>query len=528
MIITYLMPLAPKRQLTATANAVVIGRPPANMQIDLDLTGDPLVSRLHARIFVEQGQYWVEDLGSTNGTWVNGRRITTKTALTAGAKIQVGQTHLELQIDGMPEGAKTDTDALTQGTIIHAVSAAQPLFATPGTTSLHETLEQTQLQLKAFYEISQALGMAETPEQLLQTLTKQLQLAIRGAEHGAVLLRNEVGKLLLKAHWPPGEPSVSRTLAQRACDEHQAFIWTISEKSKKAVNTAVLQNVQAAIYAPLRWEGQVLGVVCVDNHTSRAAFTRSDLELLRAISNQTAMFIKNHTLRQELRREEEIRANLRRHFSPAVANRLLNGGAKLRLGGERMDPVTILVSDVRGFTALSAQVEADDIVPMLNDMFYVLTPLIFKYDGMVDRYIGDSLLAVFGCPEPDEQQWERAVRAALDMQHEMRKLEERWRGRGLPIMEIGIGIHTGEVVHGFIGSPDQMEYTVIGSTVNLADRYCDGADKREVVISPEVYQHIYRLVEVTPKTIQTKHPDTEPLLQAYVVKSLKEEVDATP
>ncbi len=186
-----------------------------------------------------------------------------------------------------------------------------------------------------------------------------------------------------------------------------------------------------------------------------------------------------------------------------------------------MDPVTILVSDVRSFTALSAEMEPDEVVRMLNEMFDAFVPIVFEYDGVVDKYIGDSVLAVFGSPEKDDDQCEKAVKAALEMQRAVYKLGEGRKVRRLPVFGVGISVHTGAVIHGFIGSTERLEYTVIGDTVNRASRYCDGAAAGEVVISQTVYERVYRLVNVEPKVIRTKHPEIEPDLKAFVVKDLK-------
>jgi class 3 adenylate cyclase len=162
-----------------------------------------------------------------------------------------------------------------------------------------------------------------------------------------------------------------------------------------------------------------------------------------------------------------------------------------------------------------------DVVEMLNELFSVCIPIIFKYNGTVDKYIGDSILAVFGSPESDDRQWEHAVRAAFDMQQAIRAQGDKRQSRSAPVCQVGIGIHTGAVLHGFIGAAERMEYTVIGDTVNRAVRYCDGAHRGEIVISPAVYQQVADLVDVAARTITTKHPESEPDMEAYVIRAFK-------
>jgi adenylate cyclase len=218
-----------------------------------------------------------------------------------------------------------------------------------------------------------------------------------------------------------------------------------------------------------------------------------------------------------------------RQFSPQVAEYLqdmLKQQGHLGLGGERVEPVTILNADVRGFTALSAQMDPASVMEMLNELFGACIPIIFKHNGTVDKYVGDGFLAVFGSPNPDAEgvQWENAVRAALEIQSAVRKLGREWQSANRPAYQLGIGIHTGAVLQGFIGSDEQMEYTIIGDTVNRASRYCDGAGPGEVVISPAVYQHVSNLVEITPKAITPKHSHTEGELEAYVVRGFSTKI----
>jgi adenylate cyclase len=532
MIIIEYSHLSVKKRFKSEADCIIIGRPSDDQTVDLDLTPDTTVSRHHARLVFENDTYWLEDLSSRSGTWVNERRITTITQLAVGDQIVMGQTNLVVRrieipsptLDELP--VTTQPTNLKEGVLTSTVRATELpsalLFAEEPDDASSESIRR---RLSAFYELGAALGTVETVEPLLKTVVEHLCGAILGAQRGALLLQHE-GELLLKACVPEGaSPSVSLNLARRATEKQEAFTWRrdTPDQGGQLTDSIIGHGTQCAMYVPLIWQEEVLGIVYVDNFVTQDAFKVDDLRLLMAMASQASMFVQNHALQEELRRQEVIRSNLLRQFSPQVAEHLeglLKDRGDLGLGGEQVEPVTILASDVRGFTALSAEMDPKDVMDMLNQLFGACIPIIFKYNGTVDKYIGDGLLAVFGSPDPDPygRQWENAVMAALDMQHAIYRLGKKWQSQGLPIYQIGIGIHTGAVLQGFIGSKEQMEYTVIGDTVNRASRYCDGAGRSEVVISPAVYKYVSGLVDVVPKTLKSKRPDSEPDLEAYVVK----------
>jgi adenylate cyclase len=165
---------------------------------------------------------------------------------------------------------------------------------------------------------------------------------------------------------------------------------------------------------------------------------------------------------------------------------------------------------------MAAAMEPEAVVRMLNDMFHELTPIILKHNGTVDKYIGDAVLAVFGCPEADDRQDENAVQAALEMQEAVRKLVDgRWRDR--TPFRIGIALHTGPAIHGFIGAPERMEYTVIGNTFNITSRYCDAAAPGKSWPVPRSTSAciIVSTSKHPPLDVETKH---EGVIKAYVVR----------
>lgn len=593
MIIRYALPSYPPQRYETDSDSITFGRNPLpDQQIDVDLVQDEHISHIHARITCKNDTYWIEDMGSTNGTWVNDREISGKTQLALGDKVRVGWTLIDVEmetISSMPEAipaSDSPTIILESEQPLHSVSDSDPVSDSPtiitdsddasplipdsvqasdasiidkepvacaplvpesdqipeseGTivnvtgvpTILHTVddcptdngMTQTLCQLKAVNDLGQMFGAADTLDSMVRILIKQLPQAIPNAQRGAVLLPDERGELLLKAHWPSGDYSLSMTWIKRAFTNREYFIWAAPLENSTGDDTphsAIYYNVQAAIYVPLLAGEDVLGVIYVDNPYARTAFSITDLELMRTISNQVAIFIKDNVLQKNLQREEKLRSNLSRQFSPKIIKNLLEKGDSMRSEGEWADPVTVLITDVRGFTALSAKMRPDEVVHMLNEMFDAFVPIIFEHDGVVDKYVGDAVLAVFGSPEKDDQQWEKAVEAALEMQRAANMLGEGRRVRRLPAFDVGIGVHTGPVIHGYIGSTERREYTVIGDTVNRASRYCDGAGPGEIVISKEVYERVYRLVDVKQKMIRTKHPEVEPDLEAFVVKGLK-------
>jgi adenylate cyclase len=168
---------------------------------------------------------------------------------------------------------------------------------------------------------------------------------------------------------------------------------------------------------------------------------------------------------------------------------------EISLGGEKKE-VTILFADIRDFTGRAEKMDPAAIVEMLNEYFLQMTDLVFKYEGTVDKYIGDCLMAIFGAPFSHSDDPLRAVYCALEMQKQLKSLQEEWRREGREIFEVGIGINTGEVVAGNIGSTQRMEYTVIGDNVNIAERIEEVARGKQILISESTYQKVKGKIKV--------------------------------
>lgn len=509
---------------------VIIGRRKAGIAIDLDLTPDEKVSRPHARIWTEDGQYWIADLNSTHGTQVNDKEIKGQgqQLLQPGDTIRVGDSTLLVEIPVAQEdpGNTLPPEDVPEPELIKGITqsldASEPVF-----TSAETAATDTDRRLALLYELPLQFGKETQLNELLQLIVERVVDVIPLAKRGVLMLITDLTseEFVLKAHLPLGQPAFSATLARRSVRRKEAFIWSrdtppeSAESAAAAMPGSVFEHrIESAMYAPLLWEGEALGVLCVDNSETCSAFSGDDLRLLQAVAHHAAVAVAHLQLQEKLKREVKALKNFMKLVSPQVAEPLRQQRGRLRLGGEYRD-VTILFSDMRGFTKLSAQMEADDVTEMLEDYFSRLVPIIFKHQGMVDKFVGDAIVAVFGSPQLDDQQHFHAIRAALEMQTAMQEVNARRREQGTHAGELGIGIHCGEVVHGFIGSPERMEFTVIGDAVNRASRYCDGAGKGEVLISPEVYQRVWKSVKVELTTITTKHEDD---LKAYCLIGIKE------
>src|SRR5436190_8783862 len=370
---------------------------------------------------------------------------------------------------------------------------------TPGNISDQNAAQR----LSLFYELPLRFGEKTRLDALLQLIVDRIVEVIPRAQRGAVLVKDRSGKLALKAHLPAGQPSVSLTLAQRAMDQHCAFIWPpISASTEGTPPSIALYRIQSAMYAPLLWGGESFGALCVDNE-SGAVFSAEDLQLLQAVAHHAAMAVANLELHQDRREQMQVLNNILKLVSPQLGDRLKQR-TPVRLGGEFRD-VTILIADIRGFTNLSATMTPYEVTQMLEDYFGSLVPIVFKHKRLSDKFVGDAILAVFGSPDPDEHQHLHAVAAALEMQSAMKQVNVKRGAGNSRTGELGIGLHCGEVVHGFIGTSDRMEYTVIGDTVNQASRYCDGAAGGEVLISSDLYQWIWNSIKTEQTTISTKH-----------------------
>ncbi|MEP7324869.1 MAG: adenylate/guanylate cyclase domain-containing protein, partial [Gemmatimonadota bacterium] len=219
------------------------------------------------------------------------------------------------------------------------------------------------------------------------------------------------------------------------------------------------------------------------------SFSQEDLQFLIAFGGLAALSIKNSRYADQIQREAMVRSNFERYFAPNVAAEIAMSQDAIKLGGEKR-PITVLFSDIRGFTRLSEHMNPDEIAQLLTDYFTEMVDVIFEHGGTLDKFIGDAIMALWGAPIAHADDTDRAMQAAIGMQRSLKELNAKWKNEGRPEISIGIGINFGEVFAGNIGSHKRLEYTVIGDSVNVASRLCGRAEKGEILISQRFYDQL--------------------------------------
>jgi len=228
-----------------------------------------------------------------------------------------------------------------------------------------------------------------------------------------------------------------------------------------------------------------------------------------------------NTMVDGLKERDNLRTTFGKYMTTTVLEHLLAG--KVELGGESLE-VTILFTDIRSFTTISEKMDPQQLVGLLNEYFTEMVGIVMQEDGVVDKYIGDAIMAVFGAPVPKPDDAVNAVRAAVRMRRALAELNDRLAARGKPTLRTGIGIHTGVVVAGNIGSEKRMEYTVIGDAVNLASRLETSTKELgvNVLISEDTYLRTKDVIDVRPVREITVKGRNAPVM-TYEVLGLKGE-----
>ncbi len=342
-------------------------------------------------------------------------------------------------------------------------------------------------RLRLTWELTREIGLERDLDQLLHKILMSLFKFVN-ADRGVILLRETDGSLQPRAaHRRDGTDApiqVSSTILNHVVAEraavltHDASMDFAASKGK----SMILNRISSAIVVPLLHEKEVLGALWLDS-ASLAQFQQKDLELVTTVGNQAAMFIENNLLAKKIEQEIMTRERFSRLLSPNVAEQVISGKLEVKKGGVHVPECTVFNSDIRGFTRMSEGAPAGVINELLNEYFELMVETIFKYEGTLDKFMGDGIMAFWGAPAAHPDDAIRSVQCALDQMEVLGRFNRKRVEAGHPPIAVGTGLHTGPLVAGYVGSSKAMSYTVIGDTVNTSARLCGIALAGQIIVS---------------------------------------------
>jgi adenylate cyclase len=465
---------------------------------------DRVVSKNHCHIDLIDGRYVLKDLGSLNGTYVNGERVNATRALSIGDEISLGSSKLlfdpplakeaaAASVAG-PQNRVTLAAGIVESHVRAKLSAqAEQHFVAEQQVTDVVALRRDYEKLRVSFELTRAIaGELDVDRLLAKILATALQLL--AVDRGVVLLLDERGKLQSRCvRTRKGEGSeevtLSNTIINEVLRDRAAVLSSdaLMDSRFKGAQSIIMQGIRSSMAVPLLYSGQLLGVMVLDSRVVTSAFTEKDLQLTQALANQAAVAIQNSLYAAKIEQEALTRQRFQRLLSPAIAELVVSGELAVEKGGQTRQ-ASVFFSDIRGFTPMSEKRTARQIVDMLNEYFELMVEVIFKYEGTLDKFVGDEIMALFGAPVSHPDDAYRAVKVAVEQMEAL----ERWNRARVadnqdPI-RVGVGINTGEVVAGYLGSSKALEYTVIGDVVNTASRLCGAAQAGQILISPNTHE----------------------------------------
>jgi adenylate cyclase len=498
-------------RVTDLKSDLSIGRTEGN---DLVLN-HPSVSRRHARVEMRDGHYWIVDLKSTNGVKVNGNLIG-ESAVEAGDKILVGSVQLDIKPLPSVDFSGESMFDNPSGTVIRRISDFNSEFgldlgevqaaavrppSEPGIPG-----EPSVTREKIFQVLVQVAKSLLQTEELTDLLNTVMDMIFRylPVERGLIILFDEAGEPVPRlTKFIEGADAtdipISRTILKMVAEQQIALMTSNALEDARLLGgkSIAIHGIRSAMCVPLWNRQRVIGAVQVDSPIHIGRFTEEDLDLLTALANFAAVAIERAQLAEKIEHERKIRTKMERYHSPAVIDEIVKGVVAAVETDVRTADVSILFADISGFTTVSETKKPEEVREFLSNFFSAAVDAIFAYGGTLDKFIGDAVMAFFGAPIPQDDHADRAIMAGLMMQERVDIWNAEREREGLPPVRIRVGINSGPAVVGNVGTEKRVDYTVLGSSVNIASRLESGVAKPgQLVVSQNTLDRVIGSFEI--------------------------------
>jgi adenylate cyclase len=491
---------------TFASGEVVIGRSP-DCQVVLKDFG---ISRNHAKIVVDDDGVRLIDLKSKNGTQINGQPVG-EAPLKDGDRILLGKLQITFSKTLESRVVLDEDKPLSEeaGTIIRSVGELSRILNSADTSGGVQRAEpraaaapdvqaiaRSNRILQVLNEFARELLTVRPVEEVLEQVMDLIFEHVP-ADRGFLMLQDQAAPdklvpMIVKYRQEPqaeGRISISKTIADMVMRKRVAVLTSDAQIDSRfgAGDSIRFHGIRSAMCAPLWNQDVSIGIIHVDSPMLVNCFSGDDLDLLTALANFAAMAIERSRLNQKIVAEERKRERLGRFLSPQVTSRILAASehdhSSTTLGVPEVRDVSVLFADIVGFTSMSEKMSPAAVALLLNDYLSRMTEVIFKYEGTLDKYIGDAIMAVFGAPLDMPDHAERAVRAALEMRERLEEFNAERKDAF--VIDTRVGINSGKAVAGEIGSVNKKEYTVLGDVVNTASRLESGVARPGTIVMGE-------------------------------------------
>jgi adenylate cyclase len=489
-----------ERQEFELAAFNTIGRHPDNSIQILDR----IISKEHAQVQrLPDGRFILRDLRSLNGTFLRGERIS-EHLLADGDEVTMGSTRIVFQDKPQPEELHKVTIApgFTDSHIRQKIQASAADFMPEKQLVDEKVLRRDYERLRIGHELARAVGSELDLGRLLpKILDKAFELV--GADRGAILLMDDRGEMVphyVKTRSARSDANIvlSRTVMQEVMANKAAVLSSDATMDARfsGAHSIIMQGIRSTMTLPLLYGNELLGLMHLDSLFTSNAFTEKDLQICTGMAAQAAIAIQNARLASRIEREAQTRAQISRLIAPSIVEQVVKGELQIEKGG-RLNEITMLFTDIRGFTAMSDGRAPEDVVTTLNEYFEVMVDILFQYTGTLDKFVGDEIIGLFGAPIPIEDAPYKAVACAISMLQALDEFNRTRAAENQPPINIGVGINTGKVITGSIGSTRALQYTAIGGPMNVASRFCSLAKPGEIVISDTTYRYVADRIDAT-------------------------------